>query len=162
MNEQALSSPPTDPTTVFCSRCGKPMLIAPQHLYTAVSCPHCSTTLEPWRIQAGSHEAATMPYPPANLRSGGQSPPRHPGHLQHAGPMQVYSWRNRWIAGALAILLGVFGVHRFYLGFTGIGIIQIIVTICTLGVVTSVWAFIEGILCFCGAMRDVDGLPLSG
>jgi TM2 domain-containing membrane protein YozV len=73
-----------------------------------------------------------------------------------------YSWRNRWVAGALGILLGGLGVHRFYLGFTGVGIIMVILCVCTAGIVSGVWGFIEGILCFCGAMRDVDGRPLSG
>ena len=66
---------------------------------------------------------------------------------------------------ALAILLGTFGVHRFYMGFVGIGILQAALTVCSFFVLTpfvAVWTFIEGILCFCGAMRDVDGNPLSG
>jgi len=76
-----------------------------------------------------------------------------------------FSRRNRWIAGALAILLGSLGVHRFYMGHIGIGLAQILITVLSLGVlapVVGVWAFVEGILCFCGAMHDVDGLPLSG
>ncbi len=80
------------------------------------------------------------------------------GHPNASG--DGYSWRNRWIAGALGVLLGAFGVHRFYLGFTGIGIIQIVLCVLTFGTVSGIWGFIEGILCFCGAMRDVDGLPL--
>jgi TM2 domain-containing membrane protein YozV len=66
------------------------------------------------------------------------------------------------VAGALGVLLGGFGVHRFYLGFPGIAVAQIAATILTFGVVGPIWGFIEGILCFCGAMRDVDGLPLRG
>jgi len=138
------------PAAVYCPRCGRPMLIAPQHAFETVSCPHCGTRLEPWRIQAASPGAAAAPYP---------TPPIHPAG---ALPGPVYSWRNRWIAGALGILLGTFGVHRFYLGYTGIGVIQLIVCVLTIGVVSSIWGFIEGILCFCGAIRDVDGLPLSG
>jgi TM2 domain-containing membrane protein YozV len=71
----------------------------------------------------------------------------------------VYSSRNRWLAGALGVLLGEFGVHRFYLGYVGIGVIQIVVTLATCGI-GGLWGFIEGILCFCGAMRDVDGRML--
>ena len=63
------------------------------------------------------------------------------------------------VAGLLGIFLGPLGVHRMYLGFVGIGILQIIVTFVTLGI-GGVWGFIEGVLCLCGAMRDVDGLPL--
>jgi len=77
----------------------------------------------------------------------------------HPNAYDGYSWRNRWIAGALGVLLGTFGVHRFYLGFTGIGILQIVLILPTAGL-SGIWGFIEGILCFCGAMRDVDGLPL--
>ena len=80
------------------------------------------------------------------------------GPLAPAG----YSWRSRWVAGTLGVLLGVFGVHRFYLGYKGIGFLQIVVCCLTAGIVSSIWGFIEGILCFCGAMRDVDGLPLRG
>jgi TM2 domain-containing membrane protein YozV len=63
------------------------------------------------------------------------------------------------VAGALGVLLGPWGVHRFYLGFVGIGVVQIVVTLVTCGV-GGLWGFVEGILCFCGAMRDIDGLPL--
>ncbi len=77
----------------------------------------------------------------------------------------MFSWRNRWVAGTLAILLGPFGVHRFYLGYTGIGTLQVLLTLCSAFVLTpvvAIWAFIEGILCFVGAMHDKDGLPLRG
>lgn len=75
------------------------------------------------------------------------------------------SRRNRWVAGALAILLGAFGVHRFYLGYTGWGLTQLLITVLsllTLSWAVAIWAFVEGILCFVGGMRDIDGRPLSG
>jgi TM2 domain-containing membrane protein YozV len=75
------------------------------------------------------------------------------------------SRRNRWVAGALAILLGAFGVHRFYLGHTGWGLTQLLITVLsllTLSWAVAIWAFVEGILCFVGGMRDIDGRPLSG
>jgi TM2 domain-containing membrane protein YozV len=64
------------------------------------------------------------------------------------------------VAGVLGVLLGPLGVHRFYLGFIGIGLLQAAVTFVTLGI-GGVWGFIEGVLCLTGpVMRDVDGLPL--
>ena len=42
--------------------------------------------------------------------------------------------KSKMAAGLLGIFLGSWGVHRFYLGYTGIGIAQIAVTICTCGV----------------------------
>ncbi|TYC03115.1 MAG: TM2 domain-containing protein [Kosmotoga sp.] len=69
--------------------------------------------------------------------------------------------KSKIAAGLLGIFLGGIGVHRFYLGFTGIGIAQIIVTAITLGI-GSIWGFIEGILILTGAIdQDADGLPLK-
>lgn len=53
--------------------------------------------------------------------------------------------KSRTIAGILGILLGGLGVHRFYLGYVGIGLAQIAVTIVTFGV-GWLWGFVEGIL----------------
>jgi TM2 domain-containing membrane protein YozV len=129
------------------------MLVAPQHVRITVACPHCGQTLDPWR-------SIGPPTGEVGDASGqGTDVSAQPGYSVYV------STRNRWIAGALAILLGVFGVHRFYLGHFGIGLCQVLLTVCSLGFlypVVAIWSFIEGILCFVGAMRDVDGLPLSG
>ena len=69
--------------------------------------------------------------------------------------------KSKVVAGVLGILLGGFGIHRFYLGYTGIGIAQIAVTILTLGL-GAVWGFIEGILILVGSgiTTDAQGRPL--
>ena len=70
--------------------------------------------------------------------------------------------KNKKTAGLLGVFLGAFGVHRFYLGYTGIGIAQIIVSLftCTLG--GAIWGFIEGlcILCDTNITTDASGRPL--
>ena len=72
----------------------------------------------------------------------------------------VFSEKSRLVAGILGILLGGLGVHRFYLGYVGIGILQIIVTILTL-TVGSLWGFIEGIIILAGgSWKDREGRPL--
>jgi Predicted membrane protein len=48
-------------------------------------------------------------------------------------------------AGICGILLGGFGVHKFILGYTKEGIIQIVITICTCGF-GSLVGLIEGII----------------
>ncbi|PUU69960.1 hypothetical protein DBB36_10840, partial [Flavobacterium sp. WLB] len=48
-------------------------------------------------------------------------------------------------AGVLGILLGSFGVHKFYLGYQKEGIIQLIVTLITCGL-GGIVGFIEGII----------------
>ena len=52
---------------------------------------------------------------------------------------------KKLVSGLLGILLGGLGVHKFYLGYTKEGIIQIVITIFTCGI-GSVLGLIEGIL----------------
>ncbi len=49
------------------------------------------------------------------------------------------------VAGILGILLGGLGIHKFYLGYTKQGILQIVITICTCGL-GSFMGLIEGII----------------
>ncbi|MEN2414710.1 TM2 domain-containing protein [Flavobacterium mesophilum] len=49
------------------------------------------------------------------------------------------------VAGVLGILLGAFGVHKFYLGYTKEGIIQLIVSVVTCGF-AGIIGFVEGII----------------
>ena len=49
------------------------------------------------------------------------------------------------LAGILGIVLGGFGVHKFILGYTQEGIIQIVITIVTCGM-GSIIGLIEGII----------------
>jgi TM2 domain-containing membrane protein YozV len=48
-------------------------------------------------------------------------------------------------AGVCGILIGGLGVHKFILGYTKEGIIQIVISICTCGI-GGLIGFIEGII----------------
>jgi TM2 domain-containing membrane protein YozV len=48
-------------------------------------------------------------------------------------------------AGICGILIGGLGVHKFILGYTKEGIIQIVITVCTCGI-GGIIGFIEGII----------------
>lgn len=52
---------------------------------------------------------------------------------------------QRVLAGILAIVLGGFGVHKFILGYTEEGVIQMVITISTCGA-GSIIGIIEGII----------------
>lgn len=56
----------------------------------------------------------------------------------------------------LAILLGNLGVHRFYVGKIGTGI----VTLLTLGGL-GIWTLIDIIMIAVGNFRDSSGLPIK-
>ena len=64
-------------------------------------------------------------------------------------------------AGLLGVFLGGWGIHRFYLGYTGIGVAQIFVTLFTCGI-GGLWGFIEGIMILAGSFnQDAQGRPLK-
>ena len=64
--------------------------------------------------------------------------------MQGTGQAMISS-KDKTTAGILGILLGGLGIHRMYLGFVGIGLLQLVLTIFTFGI-AGLWGFIEGIL----------------
>jgi TM2 domain-containing membrane protein YozV len=50
------------------------------------------------------------------------------------------------LAGILGIVVGAFGVHKFVLGYTTEGIIMLVITVFTCGVVSSIIGIVEGII----------------
>lgn len=60
----------------------------------------------------------------------------------------------------LGILLGSLGVHNFYAGYTGKGVLQLLITILTCGYggfATWIWAIIE----VCTVKQDAQGVPFA-
>jgi TM2 domain-containing membrane protein YozV len=93
--------------------------------------------------------------------SGPTTPPPIPPYSA-AASLPAAEPKSKIAAGLLGIFLGGFGVHRFYLGYTGIGLAQLIVNVVTCGTVGSIWGFIEGILILVGAIdKDANGIPLK-
>ena len=70
-----------------------------------------------------------------------------------------YSDKQKMTAGLLQLFLGSFGVGRFYLGYTGLGIAQIAVTWLTCGL-GAVWPLIDGVMILTGKVPDAQGRPL--
>lgn len=73
--------------------------------------------------------------------------------------------KSKIAAGLLGIFLGSFGVHNFYLGYTGKAIAQLLITLLTCGFgafISSIWGLIEGILILTGSINvDGNGNPLG-
>jgi hypothetical protein len=67
-------------------------------------------------------------------------------------------WSERSFVAALLLsfFLGAFGVDRFYLGYTGLGVAKLL----TLGG-CGVWALADFILIALKKVPDADGLPLA-
>lgn len=73
--------------------------------------------------------------------------------------------KSRIGAGLLGIFLGCFGVHNFYLGYTGKAVAQLLITCLSFGLlsfISYIWGFIEGILILVGTIdKDANGNPLG-
>jgi hypothetical protein len=72
---------------------------------------------------------------------------------------QPLSDKSKLVAGLLQLFLGGLGIGRFYLGYTNIGVIQIVVTVVTCGI-GSLWGLIDAILIMAGNVPDSDGRTL--
>jgi TM2 domain-containing membrane protein YozV len=64
--------------------------------------------------------------------------------------------KSRTVAAILAWFLGIFGIHRFYVGKTGTGVLMIV----TLGGV-GIWALIDFVMIVVGSFRDSEGRVLA-
>ncbi len=64
--------------------------------------------------------------------------------------------KSRLAVSLLAWFLGFWGIHRFYLGKIGTGILMIL----TLGGL-GIWQLIDFIMAVAGAMKDKNGKPIK-
>ena len=137
-----------DENATFCSNCGqkqeKPELkVNLNNEFGARYCANCGTKLE-----AGMEICLSCGYST-------KAPRATETQQQTQAPV---SSKSKMAAGLLALFLGGIGVHNFYLGYTGKGIAQILLS-CT--GISAIWAFVEAIMIFCGKIPDADGKPLG-
>ena len=73
--------------------------------------------------------------------------------IVYSATTETISKENKWlICLLLCWFLGVFGVHRFYTGHIGIGVVQFI----TLGG-CGIWTLIDFIIIVTGNFKDAQG-----
>lgn len=78
-----------------------------------------------------------------------QMPPQGPMNYQPPAPSPAEANSKKIAAGICGILLGGFGIHKFILGMTTPGIIMLLATVLTcgiLGIVMHVIGIVEGII----------------
>jgi TM2 domain-containing membrane protein YozV len=139
-------------------------------------CPHCGASLSPESTHCRKCGSVVTPAP-SQTAPPVQQPvqiviqvPGTPAAPAPDAPPVGSPARSRIVAGLLGIFLGALGIHRFYLGYTGIGLAQLLLSVlfgwCTAGIsifVAAIWGLIEGILILTRSMKqDAWGRPLEG
>ena len=120
-------------------------------------------------------DTQTVPKPPVVSQTIESRPNEAPHEIpfeQKADPQSAspfyplgYRRKSRTAAAVLGILLGVIGIHNFYLGYTGKAVVQLLISILsgfTLSVIPFVWGIVEGIMLLCKTINtDGRNVPLS-
>ncbi|MDB5672690.1 MAG: hypothetical protein JWO25_3649 [Alphaproteobacteria bacterium] len=74
-----------------------------------------------------------------------------------SAPALDRSDRNKYLAALLAFLAGPLGIHRFYLGRIGTGIVMLVLTCTVVGLLISVpWALIDILRLLIMSDRDFE------
>ncbi|MHA7305243.1 TM2 domain-containing protein [Arthrobacter sp. TMN-49] len=112
---------------------------------------------------------AQQGYDQQNVQAGYPQPGMQQGYGQQPAYGMAYGTeqKSKIVAGILGILLGSLGIHNFYLGKTKIALIQLLVSVLSLGFLApfmGIWGLVEGILILVGNegyRTDAKGIPLK-
>jgi TM2 domain-containing membrane protein YozV len=103
-----------------------------------------------------------LPFPP-------QYPPPPAAYYDPSAPYgrhpltgEPLSEKSKVVAGLLQLLglFGLVGIGRIYLGYTGLGIAQLLVGLVTCGIGAVIWGIIDAVLILTDKVRDPQGRPL--
>lgn len=110
-------------------------------------CPDCGT---PASGQSANYEQAqNQQYQPNPTIIINNTNTNAFGHM-------TISPKSRWVAFILCFFVGLLGVHRFYVGKVGTGILYLFT-----GGLFGIGALVDGIMILCGSFRDCYGAYLK-
>jgi TM2 domain-containing membrane protein YozV len=120
----------------------------------------------------GSMPPPNYPPPPSYPPPGQYPPPQYPApgaYMDPAAPLgrhpltgEPFSDKSKVVAGLLQLLglFGIVGIGRIYLGYTGLGVAQLLVGLVTCGIGAVIWGIVDAVLILTDKVRDPAGRPL--
>ena len=137
-----------------CAKCGAPLENG--------KCPYCGADYN--TAPAGNPQPNQQQAPAANYQQpvyqqppmGNYQQPVYPNNPYAAPPMPAVSPKSKIAALILCIFLGGLGIHRFYAGKVGTGILWLL----TAGVFGIGW-LVDIIMIATGSFKDGNDLPIK-
>jgi TM2 domain-containing membrane protein YozV len=123
--------------------------------------------------QLGNGAGVPPPQPPPGYAP--QYPPQYPPppppgayydptapYGRHPVTGEPLSEKSKVVGGLLQLLgfFGLVGIGRIYLGYTTLGVVQLVVGILTCGIGAIIWGIIDAVLILSDKVRDPQGRPL--
>lgn len=123
---------------MYCKNCGKKLEDEQKDI-----CPECEATLNTQPFQQGDNIEVIKEVKSSNETNSNNN------NTQNTTTNVGYSDKSKIVAGILGILLGSLGIHNFYLGYTGKGVAQLLISVLSCGILTfvsAIWGLVEGIM----------------
>lgn len=128
----------------FCLHCGEKID------KDCVICPKCGKQV----AQIGSSEKSII----INNNNNNIATSSASAVANNVGYSNAISPKSRLITLLLCIFLGILGVHRFYVGKIGTGILMILLMFVYIG---EIWLLVDFILIIIGSFTDKNGLKIK-
>lgn len=125
---------------MFCPKCGKQVEDGTAY------CPGCGAVLN-----AAPQQAAPIVVNVVNSNASTNT-----NTNTNAANGTPYAYKSRWTAFFLCLFFGGLGIHRFYVGKTGTGVLYLF----TVGLFGIGW-LIDFFMLLFGSFRDKAGYPLQ-
>jgi TM2 domain-containing membrane protein YozV len=124
---------------------------------------------EDWTSSAPPQQPSFPPPPPGYPPLEYPPPPPVGAYYDPSAPYgrhpqtgEPLSEKSKVVGGLLQLigLFGLVGIGRIYLGYTGLGIAQLLIGLVTCGIGAVIWGIIDAILILSDKVRDPQGRPL--
>ena len=82
--------------------------------------------------------------------------------VQNVSAAKIPSVNDEWLgAMLLAMFLGIFGAHNFYLKRNSVAIAQLVLGLCSCFIISGIWSLVDWAMIVSGNYRKADGTLLK-